>query len=503
VSSGSAARVGRGTAVNWIAWILARALALATLLMLARSLGVDELGALLAALAAGVLGAALATGGLADATARQAAAAGHGPQPAAEQTDFGRGDLLRGMRRFAAVLPLVLAAVIVITARSSSHFGASELVASSLLAVTQGAITISASVFRARNQPARFALATNLASSAGRAVIALLALVVALSGEAVLWGFALLNLTVAIVTWLQAIDGLPSGSTSMRGVGALQIGGVVWSLLGNLDVVTVGLLLGAGRAGTYSVALRVAEFSAQFVIAISLFFLPEATRLAVQGQREQLVALYRSACRWSAVTTLLAAGIGFVTAPQIAEIVLPDKAGTITTLLRILFGGYAVQGALGVSYATLSAAGAFRAIWTSSIVGLPLMVVATVVLTQVWGLPGAAASTLVGYVGLNVWWTERTIAELGASPIDGRYLRGVAACAIGWAAAGLVAALAGDASAVAAFGGAVVAGLAAAAAALVLLRAFTPGELAALRRLLGGLGRSGRPDPASSPVARR
>ena len=386
MSTGSAARVGRGTAVNWVAWILARALALATLLMLARSLGVDELGALLSALAAGVLGAALATGGLADATARQAAAAGHGPEIA---TEFGRGDLMRGIRRFGAVLPLVLAVVIVITARSSDDFGASELIASSLLAITQGAITISAAVFRARNQPARFALATNLASSVGRAVIALLALVVMLSGEAVLWGFALLNAAVAIVTWQQAVAGLPRTSTTMKGVGALQLGGVVWSLLGNLDVVTVGLLLGAGKAGTYSVALRVAEFSAQFVIAISLFFLPEATRLAVQGQRERLIALYRSACRWSALTTLLAAGIGFVTAPQIAEIVLPDKAGTITTLLRILFCGYAVQGALGVSYATLSAAGAFRAIWISSIVGLPTLVAATIVLTQVWGLPGS------------------------------------------------------------------------------------------------------------------
>ena len=73
MSSDAARRVGRSTAVNWTAWILARALALATLLLLVRTLGADELGALLAALAAGVLGAAVATGGLGDATARQAA----------------------------------------------------------------------------------------------------------------------------------------------------------------------------------------------------------------------------------------------------------------------------------------------------------------------------------------------------------------------------------------------------------------------------------------------
>ena len=93
--------------------ILARALALATLLLLVRTLGADELGSLLAALAAGVLGAAVATGGLADATARQAATASTSPE-----AGFGRGDLRRAVRRFAAVLPFVLAAVIVISTGS-------------------------------------------------------------------------------------------------------------------------------------------------------------------------------------------------------------------------------------------------------------------------------------------------------------------------------------------------------------------------------------------------
>ena len=209
----------------------------------------------------------------------------------------------------------------------------------------------------------------------------------------------------------------------MSGMGALQLGGVVWSLLGNLDVVIVGLLLGAAPAGTYSVSLRVAEFSAQFLVAISLFFLPEATRLAVGGAREAVVALYRAACRWSAFTTLLVVGIGFITAPEIARIVFPDEQETTTTLLRILFAGYGVQGALGVSYATLSAIGAYDAIWRSSLVGLPLLVVGTIVLTGVWELTGAAVSTLLAYSLLNAWWTWRTVAELGASPFDARYAR--------------------------------------------------------------------------------
>lgn len=497
MSSDAARRVGRSTAVNWTAWILARALTLATLLLLVRSLGAGELGALLAALAAGVLGAALATGGLADATARQAAAAENAG-------GFGRGDLRRAVRRFAAVLPLVLAAVIVISTGSGDGLGASGVAAALLLAVTQGATTIGASVFRARNQPGRFALATNLAASAGRAAIAALALGVDLSGDAVLWAFAVLNLVVAAVTWRQATRGLADVTSDASGVAALQLGGVLWSLLGNLDVVIVGLLLGAAPAGTYSVSLRVAEFGAQFLVAISLFFLPEATRLVVGGAREAALALYRTACRWSAFTTLLVVGIGFVTAPELARIVYPDEQETTTTLLRILLAGYGVQGALGVGYAMLSALGAFTAIWRSSVVGLPLLVLGTLVLTGVWELTGAAAATVAAYALLNAWWTRSTVAELGASPFDGRYVRFVAAAVGGWLAAGLAdLALAGaEAGAVLTVAVAGLAGLAVGGAGLLAPGTLSPGERGLAARALHVRARGGRPGRARRPASR-
>jgi O-antigen/teichoic acid export membrane protein len=464
-------RVGRGTAVNWSAWILARALALATLVMLARALGTDELGALLAALAAGVLGAALATGGLADATARQAAAT---ERPG---VDFGRGDLRRALRRFAVVLPFVLAAVIAITLSSSDGVGTSHVVAASSLAVTQGATTIAASVFRARAQPGRFALAMNLASSAGRGVVALLALMLALSGGLVLWAFAGVNAAVAAVTWHHAARDLPDTATAVEGTGALQLGGVIWGLLGNLDVVIVGLLLGAGAAGTYSVSLRVAEFSAQFLIAISLFYLPEATRLAVQGGRAALISLYRAACRWSAATTLLAAGVGFVAADDIAAILFPDDPSTSTTILRVLFAGYAVQGALGVSYATLAAIGAYGPIRSSSIVSLPLIVAGTVLATQFWGATGAACATLAAYVSLNAWWSRRTATLLGATPFERRYMRSLGVCFASTLAGGFAGYLLADAEPVAALLATTVAALGSWMALLPIAGALDPNEL--------------------------
>jgi O-antigen/teichoic acid export membrane protein len=477
LSADAGVRVGRGTAVNWTAWIAARVLALATLIMLTRALGADDVGALLAALAAGVLGAALATGGLADATARQASAAGHAGGA------FGRGDLKRAFRRFGAVLPLVLLAVVVITAGSSTGFGISQVVAAAALATTQGLTTITASVFRARGQAARFALATNVASSLGRAAIALLALVGDLGATPVLWAFVAVNAAVAGITWLDAVRDLPDTTSAATGEGALQLGGMVWSLLGNLDVVTVGVVLGAGAAGTYSVSLRVAELGAQFIIAISLFYVPEATRLFVRGRRDALVSLYRAVSRWCALTTLLTVGVGFVAAEDIAAILFPDDPATSATLLRILLVGYAIQGALGVSYGTLIAVGAFRAIRRSSLVSLPLIVSGTVALTLAWDVTGAAFATLITYAGLNLWWTREAILQLGASPFDAHYRRSLAVCMASWAAGSAAVLLLGDAGSVATLAAAAGAALAAWLLLVPAARALPASELALVRML--------------------
>jgi O-antigen/teichoic acid export membrane protein len=475
--------------VNWGAWILARALSLATLVLLTRVLGADALGALLSALAAGVLAAALAAGGLPDLTARQAAAA------TADSAGFGRGDLRRALARFAVVLPLAVAAVIAITSQSGDGFAVSEALAAVLLAVTQGVTTIMASVFRARGQPGRFALATNLAASAGRAGIALLALVLSWGGAPVLWAFAAVNLVVAALTWREAVRGLEDTSAVAEGEGALHLGGAVWGLLGNVDVVVVGLLLGAGPAGSYSVALRTAEFSAQFVIAISLFYMPEAARLAIAGSREALLRLYRTACRWSGLTTLLAAGLGYVTAPELGEILYPDDAATVATLLRVLFVGYAVQGMLGVSYATLVAIGAFDAVRRSALVSLPLVLGGTVAFTEAWGVRGAAWATVAAYLGLNGWWTWKVFAELRAAPFGRRSLGWAAACAGSWLAAAAAAELLSGAGPVATLAAASVAAAAAALALLIGLRAVEPAELALLRRATRRPASRGKRDP--------
>jgi O-antigen/teichoic acid export membrane protein len=419
----AAARVGVGTAITWVAWVAARALALVTLILLARTLPADDLGALLASIAAGLLGATLATGGLPDATARSAAAG-------TATGTFGQGDLWNAFLRFGATLPFVVVLLLLIS-QGSAGLDWGLLVASVLLALTQGGTAILAAVFRARGQAGRFALVTGLIVAIGRTAVGAVAFGLDLGADFVLWSFVALNVGLIAATWNSAARGLPRTRSHDEGATALHLGGAVWALLAHLDIVVVGVVLGADDAGVYGATLRLAELSYQFVFAVSVLYLPEAVKLLAAGDRSALVGLYRTSSRWSALISLLVAGAGFVAAPWLADVLFPDDAAISTKIMRILFVAYAVYGALGLGYLTSVAVGSFRQITQSALVALPAITAATVIGAELWGLTGAACATGASYIAFTLWWIWVTREKtLHATPFDGRYTRALVASAL-------------------------------------------------------------------------
>ena len=356
-----------------------------------------------------------------------------------------------------------------------------------LLALTQGGTVILAAVFRARGQAGRFALVSGLVIAIGRTAVAAVAFGFDLGADFVLWGFVVLNAALIAATWSATTRDLPDTSSHDEGATALHLGGAVWALLAHLDIVVVGVVLGADAAGVYGATLRLAEFSYQFVISISVLYLPEAVKLIASGERSAVVALYRTSSRWSLLVSLLVAGAGFVGAPWLAELLFPDDADISTRILRILFVAYAVYGALGLGYLTSVAVGSFREIQRSALVALPGIVAATVIAAEVWGLTGAACATASGYILFNAWWLWVTKEDtLGATPFDSRYGRALLACVVALLGAGAVALVLGGAPPLLALPaiGIVATGLW--VAAIALTGALSPPEVRRIKRLLPG-----------------
>ena len=490
-ASDAMARVGRATAVTLVSWFGSRALTLITLILLTQALSPTGLGAVMTALASGVLCAALAIGGLGDATTRHAASATDAP--------FGRGDVHRSLVRFTATLPVVAALLVLIAMSSTDSVDVNLVVASLLLAVTQGATTIVASIFRARGQAGRFAFVTTVFTSVGRAIVAVGALVSGAGAGVVLWAFVLLNVALIAVTWQGAMGGLPATQSHAEGGGVIHLSGVVWSLMGNVDVVVVGVILGAADAGMYGAALRLAEFSFQFVIALSVLYLPEATKLAESGRMAAVGTLYHSTSRWSMLVAVLTAGVGFVTAPALAEIIFPDDPSTTATIMRILFVGYGIHGCLGDTHSTLVAIAAYADIRRWSLAALPAILLGTVGLTWAFGTVGAATATCAAYASSALWWSVIIRRRLGVRLFDGLYLRALATGLAGCGAAALAFRLTSDAGPLLSL--AVTGAVAAVCSLLVLpvLGGVTRGERRAVRdRLVRAL----RPVPSPSVTER-
>ena len=331
--------------------------------------------------------------------------------------------------------------------------------------------------------------------------MALVALLLGADAAVVLWTFVALNAGLIGLTWRSAMRGLPPGSSEPEGYGAMQLGGVVWSLMGNLDVVVVGVVLGAADAGTYGASLRIAEVAVQFFVALSVLYLPEATRLVITGRVDALGALYRTTGRWSTVVALLAAGIGFICAPALGRIIFPDDPSVTTAVLRVLFVGYALHGALGQTYSTLLALGAYRDVRRTSVVTLPLLLVGTVGLTWAFGPVGAAVSTCLAYAFTGTWWALLVHRRIGGGPFDALYGRALAACAASWVVAAVVWHVTSGVGAVASLVATSVAAAIAWLVALPLAGALAPGERVAAQRLRSRFPRPSSYGPRGGPPA--
>ena len=111
---------------------------------------------------------------------------------------------------------MILVLLIVMTANTPGANKVELVIAGLLLAVTQGGTGIVASVFRARGQAGRYALATSLLAAIGRTGVAVAALALDADSSLVLWTFVLINAGVIGITWRSAVVDLPDTTSTSR-----------------------------------------------------------------------------------------------------------------------------------------------------------------------------------------------------------------------------------------------------------------------------------------------
>jgi len=181
---------------------------------------------------------------------------------------------------------------------------------------------------------------------------------------------------------------------------------------GRLDVLVVGVFLSATAVAVYNVSVLVAGVLYVPLLAANQLFAPVASRLHTQGDRDELVATYRTVARWIFTISLLVALLIGTFRVELLGLFGPEFTAGATVLLLLLVGQLCNAGTGPSGYLLMMTDHQYVVMANAWVFGVA-NVVLTVAFVQAFGLVGAAVAS-AGVLALRnvtklceVWYFER------------------------------------------------------------------------------------------------
>jgi O-antigen/teichoic acid export membrane protein len=182
-------------------------------------------------------------------------------------------------------------------------------------------------------------------------------------------------------------------------------------LSGRVDLILVGLMLGAADAGVYGVASAAASLAFIPVAAIAAPLSPTTARLHSRGEHPRLARAIAGATRWTFGVTLLgAAGLALVARFGLG--LVGDAFQRGAEPLALLCVGAVINAAFAANNLALLMTGEERAATRTAAAGAAVTAAGAAALIPVWGLNGAATGVVVGTLLRNLLASRATRARL-------------------------------------------------------------------------------------------
>jgi O-antigen/teichoic acid export membrane protein len=451
VRSGARYRVASGAVWSFIRFGLAMLLALPVTVLLVRSMAPTQYGILAVATTIIALSSALTGLGLNTAVAQMAASA--------RAEDQGGGVLVAAKSGLViaagvALITVVLAPPLVLVLRMDHTLRSSAVVVGILLPTV--VFTPFVAVFSGLLQAAfeaRKATVVNTVSAAATAALSATAVLVGRRSAVDIALARALGILILVVGlgwcvrhwWLQAGAGKNIRSDHRRLLPfalAMLLSAIVWTAISQLDVLFVGIERGFVAASLYAPISRVADFEIGFAALFAGYLLP--AMVAAKSQATSAVRdLYHWSSRWSFVICAPMLGLLLVAPSQTVEILFGTRFSGVTLPARLLGVAAAIHIAFGFNGLTLDAFGLARPVAVRSGAGIVASAVCCPVLIPLFGLTGAALSTLVAIVVVNALSSWALLKRFGIWPWDTRLAATIGAFMISLGM-GRLALLAGD-----------------------------------------------------------
>jgi O-antigen/teichoic acid export membrane protein len=183
------------------------------------------------------------------------------------------------------------------------------------------------------------------------------------------------------------------------------------------DVFLLGALRSPAEAGLYSPVMRVVQSSTMFLAAFPLLFVPIATMYAARGKIPEIQNLYVSTTKWAYL-------LGFPILIALVAVpgdVLPFLFGpdyqNLDPVARILAIGYFVALITGLNAFSLTAVGIVKPMAVYAAIGMVINLGLGLVLIDAFGPTGAAWSNTVSIVFINVAYSIVLFRRSGITPM--------------------------------------------------------------------------------------
>lgn len=182
----------------------------------------------------------------------------------------------------------------------------------------------------------------------------------------------------------------------------LVLATILVTLLSRTDTLMLGYFKSSAAVGMYNAAYPLANTLVLLLASFGFLFLPLASRLDADGDREELDSVYKITTKWIFVLTF-PVFLLFVSFPsEIIGIFFGERYAVAGTALAILSIGFFTNAAGGRNQETLSALGYPKYNLFTNAAAFGLNVILNLLLIPPYGYVGAAVASAVSYVLLNV-----------------------------------------------------------------------------------------------------
>lgn len=182
----------------------------------------------------------------------------------------------------------------------------------------------------------------------------------------------------------------------------LMLSTLLTGLLLRTDTMMVGYFKSSEQVGLYSAAFPLASGMLVVLSSFGFLYLPLASRLDAEGEREEIGKIYTLTTKWIFVVTF-PAFLAFTVFPgDVLVVFFGEGYGRAGLSLAVLAVGFFTNAAAGRNRETLLALGYTRDILWSNVFAFGLNVALNLFLIPQYGFLGAAFASATANVGANV-----------------------------------------------------------------------------------------------------